>query len=131
MLDNGNDWRKFRVVPRSHSLRPLILYLVLIGHFQRRAGIISIMQWNLRSVISEVDLRPRVTKLYGQYPQPFPDPHPPPLKFAKFGLLVGFPKNIQEVGPKIWKYSNLLFLRKMDLVNFGSRIWRSLWPVRM
>ena len=26
--DNGNDWRKFRVVPRSHPLRPLVLYFV-------------------------------------------------------------------------------------------------------
>ena len=23
MADNGNDWRKFRVVPRSYPLRPL------------------------------------------------------------------------------------------------------------
>ena len=26
VLDNGHEWRKFRVVPRSHPLRPLILY---------------------------------------------------------------------------------------------------------
>ena len=26
--DNGNDWRKFRVVPRSYPLRPLIFYFV-------------------------------------------------------------------------------------------------------
>ena len=26
--DNGNDWRKFRAVPRSHPLRSLVLYFV-------------------------------------------------------------------------------------------------------
>ena len=26
--DNGNDWRKFRVVPRSYPLHPLIFYFV-------------------------------------------------------------------------------------------------------
>ena len=26
--DNGNDWRKFRAVPRSHPLRPLVVYFV-------------------------------------------------------------------------------------------------------
>ena len=29
--DNGNDWRKFRAVPLSYPLRPLIVYFVLIG----------------------------------------------------------------------------------------------------
>ena len=29
--DNGNEWRKFRVVPRSHPLRPLVFYLVYCG----------------------------------------------------------------------------------------------------
>ena len=29
--DNGNDWRKFRVVPRSHPLRPLVFVFCLIG----------------------------------------------------------------------------------------------------
>ena len=28
VLENGNDWRKFRVVPRSHPLHPLVLYFV-------------------------------------------------------------------------------------------------------
>ena len=27
--DNGNEWRKFCVVPRSHPLRPLVWYFVL------------------------------------------------------------------------------------------------------
>ena len=27
VLDNGNEWRKFCVVPRSHPLRPLVLFL--------------------------------------------------------------------------------------------------------
>ena len=26
--DNGNEWRKFRVVPRSHPMCPLVLYFV-------------------------------------------------------------------------------------------------------
>ena len=26
--DNGNDWRKFRAVPRSYPLRSLVLYFV-------------------------------------------------------------------------------------------------------
>ena len=28
VLDNGNDWRKFRAVPRSYPLRSLVLYFV-------------------------------------------------------------------------------------------------------
>ena len=43
--DNGNDWRKFRAVPRSYPLRSLLLYFVLIGvetegllDYQGRAG---------------------------------------------------------------------------------------------
>ena len=28
VTDNGNDWRKFRVVPRSHPLRALVLHFV-------------------------------------------------------------------------------------------------------
>ena len=31
MPDNGSEWRKFGVVPRSHPLRPLVLYLGLLG----------------------------------------------------------------------------------------------------
>ena len=60
--DNGNDWRKFRVVPRLHPLRPLVLYFVYKGveaegllDYQGRAGIISIVRWNLRPVIFGVD----------------------------------------------------------------------------
>ena len=52
--DNGNEWRKFRVVPRSHPLRPLVFYCVFVGvetegllDYQGRAGIISIVRWNL------------------------------------------------------------------------------------
>ena len=33
--DNGNDWRKFRVVPRSHPFRPLVLYFVNRGGNRR------------------------------------------------------------------------------------------------
>ena len=63
--DNGNEWRKFRAVPRSYPLRSLVL-LCLIGvetegllDFQGRAGIISIVRWNLRPVIFGVDRRTR------------------------------------------------------------------------
>ena len=48
------------VVPRSHPLRPLVLYFFLIGvetgllDYQGRAGIISIVQWNLPPVIFSV-----------------------------------------------------------------------------
>ena len=31
VLDNGNEWRKFRAVPRSYSLRSLVLYFVSKG----------------------------------------------------------------------------------------------------
>ena len=54
--DNGYEWRKFRVVPRSRPLRPLVFLLCLIGvetewplDYQT-AGIISIVRWNLRPV---------------------------------------------------------------------------------
>ena len=33
--DNGNEWRNFRVVPRSHPLRPLVLNLVFWGGNRR------------------------------------------------------------------------------------------------
>ena len=43
--DNGNDWRKFRAVPRSYPLRSLVFVLRLIGletknvlDYQGRAG---------------------------------------------------------------------------------------------
>ena len=55
--DNRNDWRKFRVVPCSHPLRPLVLYFVQwvetegLSDYQGRAGIISIVRWNLQPVI--------------------------------------------------------------------------------
>ena len=28
VADNGNEWRKFRSVPRSHPLRSLVSYIV-------------------------------------------------------------------------------------------------------
>ena len=33
--DNGNEWRKFRVVPRSHPLRPLVCTLFTKGGNRR------------------------------------------------------------------------------------------------
>ena len=57
MPDNGSEWRKFRIVPRSHPLRPLVLYFVEnfkgveaeeLLDYQGRAGIISIARWNFR-----------------------------------------------------------------------------------
>ena len=58
--DNGNEWIwKFRVVDRSHPLRPLSYGTCLVGvetegllDFQGRAGIISIVLWNLCPVYS-------------------------------------------------------------------------------
>ena len=51
------EWKKFRVAPRSHPLRPLFVLCFLgvetegLLDYQERAGIISIVQWNLRPVI--------------------------------------------------------------------------------
>ena len=57
MPDNANEWRKFRVVARSHPCVPCFV-LCFIGvkteeflDFQGRAGSISIVRWNLRPVI--------------------------------------------------------------------------------
>ena len=62
VLDNGHEWRKFRVVPRSHPLRPLRCTLCLTGletegllKYQGRAAIISTVRWNLCPVIFGVD----------------------------------------------------------------------------
>ena len=59
MPDNGNEWRKFRAIPR---LRPLRFVLCLIRvetegllDFEGRVGIISIVRCNLRPVIFGVD----------------------------------------------------------------------------
>ena len=63
--DNGNKWRKFRVIPRLHTLRPVFLYFVylvvvetegLLQDYQGRAGIMSIVRWNLRPVVFGVEL---------------------------------------------------------------------------
>ena len=62
--DNGNEWRKFRGVPRQYPLRSLVCILFKkggsIGAFrlpEGRAGIISIVRWNLRLVIFGVEER--------------------------------------------------------------------------
>ena len=67
--DNGNEWRKFRVVPHSYPLRPLSCTLFNMGvetqgllDYQGRAGIISVIRWNLRPVIFGVDKSPKVAK---------------------------------------------------------------------
>ena len=65
VLDIENEWRKFRVVPRSHPLRPPVLCFVFrVGN--RRAfrqpgegGIISIVWWNLHPIIFGVDQHKR------------------------------------------------------------------------
>ena len=61
--DIGNDWRKVRVIPRPHPLSPSFV-LCLVGveterflDYQRRAGISSIVRWNLRPVIFGVEKR--------------------------------------------------------------------------
>ena len=63
MSGNGNEWRKFCIVPR---LRPLLFpcfLLCLVGvetegllDYEGTAGFISIVRWNLRPVIFGVDL---------------------------------------------------------------------------
>ena len=61
VLDNGNEWRKFRAIPRLYPLRSLVCTLSNKGgsrgalDYQGRAGIISIVRWNLRPVIFGVD----------------------------------------------------------------------------
>ena len=49
--DNGNEWRKFRVVPRLHLLHSLVLLFFGVEReglvdYQGKAGIISIVRWN-------------------------------------------------------------------------------------
>ena len=63
--DNGNEWRKFRAVPRSYPIAFPCFVLCLIGvetegllDYQGMAGIISIVRWNLRPVIFGVDIMP-------------------------------------------------------------------------
>ena len=59
--DNGNEWRKFRVVPRSHSLRPLVFCFFTQAGNRRgfrlpgRPGITSILRRakSLARVIAE------------------------------------------------------------------------------
>ena len=63
MPDNGNEWRKFRVVPRPHPLRVPLFGGTLFNRvetegllvYHGRAGIISIVRWNLRQVIFGVE----------------------------------------------------------------------------
>ena len=58
-----NERRKFRAVPRSYPLRSLVCFVHSLIRaaaeglldYQGRAGIISIVQWNLRPVIFGVD----------------------------------------------------------------------------
>ena len=64
MSDNGNEWRKFRVVPRLHPCVPWFV-LRLIGveaeglvDYQGTVGIMSIVWWNLRPVIFGVEPQP-------------------------------------------------------------------------
>ena len=58
---DGNEWRKYHVVPRAHPLRPLVC-ISLIGletkrllDLQGRRGITSVVRWNLRPVIFGVE----------------------------------------------------------------------------
>ena len=51
VLDNGNEWRKFRAVPRLRVEAEGLL------DYQGRAGIISIVQWNLRPVVFGVEVK--------------------------------------------------------------------------
>ena len=60
-LDNGNEWRKFCAVPHLYPLRFLVCTLFNKGgsrgafRLPGRAGIISIVRWNLRPVIFGVE----------------------------------------------------------------------------
>ena len=60
--ENGNEWRKFGAVPRSHPLRPLRCTLFNRGGNRRASGlpgeggITSIVWWNLRPVMFGVEL---------------------------------------------------------------------------
>ena len=64
VLDNGNEWRKFRAVPRLYALRSLVCTLFNkveaegLLDYQGRAGIISVVRWNLRPVIFGVENSP-------------------------------------------------------------------------
>ena len=58
---DGNEWKKYRVAPRAHPLRPCV-FAYLIGpeakgflDFQGRRGITSVVRWTLRPVIFGVD----------------------------------------------------------------------------
>ena len=65
-LHDGNEWRKYRVVPRAHASRPLklIVYAFFVRSgskfkglldFQGRRGSASVVRWNLRPVIFGVE----------------------------------------------------------------------------
>ena len=61
MPDNGNEWGKFRVVPRSHPSRPLFAFCCFIRvetegllDYQGRAGS-AIVRWILRPFIFGVE----------------------------------------------------------------------------
>ena len=58
---DGNEWKKYRVVPHAHPRVPFFM-LILIGlqatgllAFQERGGIASFVRWNLRPVIFGVE----------------------------------------------------------------------------
>ena len=60
---DGNDWRKYRVVPRSRTPCVPVFLLMLMGleakdllDFQGRRGITSVVRWNLRPVIFGVEV---------------------------------------------------------------------------
>ena len=63
-LYDGNEWRKYRVVPRTHPLRSCISACFNrsgskrakgLLDFQGRRGITSVIRWSLRPVIFGVD----------------------------------------------------------------------------
>ena len=63
MPGDGNEWKKYRVVPRAHPLRPLFFnaYFNRPGNKEayRLAGatwITSVVRWNLRPVIFGVEI---------------------------------------------------------------------------
>ena len=54
---DGNEWRKYRVVLCAHPSRPLFMLIEIgleakaLSDFQGRRGITSVVRWNLRPVI--------------------------------------------------------------------------------
>ena len=78
---DGNEWRKYRIVPRVHPLRPCVFacfhrsgssgaFRLPGAAWDRRHGITSIVRWNLRPVMFGVEKKspPRPKNLQPSHP---------------------------------------------------------------